>query len=356
MSTDATLYDQPLANQSNVPVLAQVQKATKHALSIGAIDQQTISQWQAELTLDFKSTARGSVLKNSHHKGPLYVQKAFYPEGKHLAHVYILHPPGGLVSGDNLSIQANAGTDSKVLLTTPGAGRVYKARSDRSLQQQKVRLNVNTGASIEWLPLETILYPNANARLDTIITLEQGAHFIGWDICCLGLPTNSQGFENGSLQQCLQIEVAGKLCLRERIQLNDTNRDVFTQSIGFANRSVNAMMVAGPFSDDEALETLIEKLRLYSKNTAMSAIQGVSSSLYISQTSDTAKFTDDPLNPPAPEAIKPLCSVSVNGAFLLVRYLGDDSEQARMLFTQCWQEIRPHLLGIAACPPRIWAT
>jgi len=27
-----------------------------------------------------------------------------------------------------------------------------------------------------------------------------------------------------------------------------------------------------------------------------------------------------------------------------------------MLFTQCWQEIRPHLLGIAACPPRIWAT
>ena len=45
-----------------------------------------------------------------------------------------------------------------------------------------------------------------------------------------------------------------------------------------------------------------------------------------------------------------------SGDFLLIRYLGHSSEQARKLFTRCWGVIRPELLGIPHCTPRIWAT
>ena len=96
------------------------------------------SSWRASLSLGFRRTERGSRLVRSEHNGPLYVQKPFYPEGPDCAHVYLLHPPGGMVSGDFLTISAHAEAQSHALITTPGAGRVYRARSDGLLQQQQV--------------------------------------------------------------------------------------------------------------------------------------------------------------------------------------------------------------------------
>lgn len=45
----------------------------------------------------------------------------------------------------------------------------------------------------------------------------------------------------------------------------------------------------------------------------------------------------------------------MNG-LLLVRYLGDSTEYARMCFTHIWQLIRPSVLNLPACLPRIWNT
>ena len=93
--------------------------------------QYSAGRWQAELSLGLAKTARGTVLKTCSHRGPLYVQKAFYPEGRELAHLYLLHPPGGMVSGDDLQINVNMAEGAQALITTPGAGRVYRARPDR---------------------------------------------------------------------------------------------------------------------------------------------------------------------------------------------------------------------------------
>ena len=87
------------------------------------------SRWQAELALGFAATKRGVVLQHCRHQGPLYVQKPFYPEGRQLPHVYLLHPPGGLVSGDKLQINVAMARDTQALISTPGAGRVYRARA-----------------------------------------------------------------------------------------------------------------------------------------------------------------------------------------------------------------------------------
>ena len=55
--------------------------------------------WSAELELGFAVVAGRTALVHNRHVGPLTVQRPFYPEGE-LAHVYLLHPPGGIVAGD----------------------------------------------------------------------------------------------------------------------------------------------------------------------------------------------------------------------------------------------------------------
>ncbi|WP_286238757.1 urease accessory protein UreD [Neptuniibacter halophilus] len=278
------------------------------------------SSWQAELTLGLSRTARGTVLKRSEHRGPLYVQKPFYPEGRELAHLYLLHPPGGMVSGDDLQIRVNTDSDAHALITTPGAGRVYRARPDRSLQKQCIQLQVAENSSLEWLPLENIIFPDANTELQMQIDLAENSQLIAWDITCFGLPASQQPFDRGEVRQSLQLFQGGRLKLREKLNLNPQHNSLMQSRAGLAGQAVNGLMLAGPFFSEECVTELIASLR------------------------------------EACASESALAAVSLNGEFLQIRYLGACSEQARLLFTRCWKLIRPQLLQRDGCEPRIWAT
>lgn len=284
------------------------------------------SRWHASLALSFAQTSRGCRLMHSAHQGPLYVQKPFYPEGADLAHVYLLHPPGGLVSGDKLSIDIQLAADARVLVTTPGAGRVYRARSDRTLQQQRTTLVLGAGAVMEYLPQETIVYPSASARLDTRIEMAPGSQFIGWEICCLGLPASDLRFSEGELSQRLSIFAGNKPVLIERLELNNHNREVYESAVGLRGQPVTALLVAGRLSaeqnSDVCLQPLLESLR-----ALIAAYQSTS-----------------------------LCGISVINGFVTARYLGGNADEAKRMFISLWQLLRPLLTAREACAPRIWAT
>ncbi len=84
--------------------------------------------WQARLDLTFSERAGRSVLSSLDFYGPLRVQNLFYPEkagpsGILPCHCYLLHPPGGLVSGDALSFRVNAGANTQLLPPPPTAGK-----------------------------------------------------------------------------------------------------------------------------------------------------------------------------------------------------------------------------------------
>ena len=61
--------------------------------------------WKAKLYLKFIEENNKTILNKRSHQGPLQVQKAFYPEASGACHVYILHPPGGVVGGDSFDVK-----------------------------------------------------------------------------------------------------------------------------------------------------------------------------------------------------------------------------------------------------------
>ena len=290
------------------------------------------ASWHASLRLSFAKRQRGVRLVRAEHEGPLYVQKAFYPEGPECAHCYLLHPPGGLVTGDQLSITVQAESGSHALITTPGAGRVYKAREQSGVQTQSIHLKVEEHACLEWLPLETILFPNAQARLHTRIDLAERAKVITWDITCFGLPANGIEFSQGSVQQSLQIWSQGRIQLNERLvmdlnqaQSSGSSRSLLRANAGFRAKPVHGLLIAGPFEQNDAhIGALLNELR-------------------------ALRPAGDPPN----EAL--VCVTQV-GAFLSVRYLGWCTNAARLYFTEVWRYVRPALMAREAQAPRIWAT
>src|SRR5271157_4418922 len=134
--------------------------------------------WQARLELEFRCDSSRTVLARRRHFGPLLVQRAFYPEPPPACHVYIIHPPGGVVSGDELEVDVDVKADAHAVLTSPAAGKFYR-RGEESVARLSHVLRVDSGV-LEWLPQENIFYPEAAVELRTIVHLSPAARFIGW--------------------------------------------------------------------------------------------------------------------------------------------------------------------------------
>src|SRR3954467_765903 len=111
--------------------------------------------WHARLKLD-STLESGRTVARFAHDGPLRILQSIYPEGDAVCHNVLVHPPGGLVAGDTLQVQATAAAGAHGLVTTPGASRFY--RSDGEPAVQDVRLRLAADARLEWLPLEALYY------------------------------------------------------------------------------------------------------------------------------------------------------------------------------------------------------
>src|SRR5580765_6083218 len=79
--------------------------------------------WQAELALRFAHRGARTVLASRHQRGPLMVQRPFYPEADGVCHTYVLHPPAGIVGGDQLNLSVTLEAGAHALITTPAATR-----------------------------------------------------------------------------------------------------------------------------------------------------------------------------------------------------------------------------------------
>ncbi len=191
------------------------------------------SSWQA--TLDVTLTADGLRTRSDHrHQGPLRVLKTLFPEGDRIAHLVLVHPPGGIVGGDALRINISAGPDTHGVFTTPGATRFY--RNHGVTASQALHVSVADKARLEWLPLENIVHDGAWASNNASFTLAPAASMIGWDLTCLGLPASAGLFEEGQWAQ--HLEVQGLWLERSTIKAGDTR--LLHSRLGLAGRPVVA--------------------------------------------------------------------------------------------------------------------
>ena len=116
---------------------------------VPASASQTRSHWQACLTVGFANDRGTTRMVERSHVGPLRIQKPLYPEGPQVCHAIIVHPLGGVVGGDQLTVHAAVGTASHALIATPGAAKWYKANGHVS--RQEVRLTVGADAHVDRL-------------------------------------------------------------------------------------------------------------------------------------------------------------------------------------------------------------
>jgi urease accessory protein len=266
--------------------------------------------WHAELELAYARFGDTSRPVLRRHKGPLRVQKHLYAEGPEVCQHIIVHPPGGIAGGDRLEISASVERDAWAQITSPGAAKWYRAAGPA---YQQLKLRVAAGATLEWLPQETIIFSAAQAELSTAIDLEGDARLFYWDVVALGRPASGERFDLGHFQAHLDIRRDGQLLWHERQRIVGAD-GLLDSPIGLDGQPVFAtLLVTGEIESD-----LLERCR-----SLPHPVRG--------------DLTQLP-------------------GLLVARCLASEALLARGWLIDVWRLLRPVLLGREVVPPRIWNT
>lgn len=272
--------------------------------------------WHARLSLDYQRHGERTVLQHSH-DGPLRIFKSLYPEGDAVCHNVIVHPPGGLVGGDVLDVDVHVAAGAQALLSTPGATRFYA--SDEAFATQQVRLQLEAGARLEWLPLETIAYPGCRAENRWSATLAEGAELIAWDVTALGLPGAAQPYERGEFRQ--RLEIPG--CWLEQARIAADDRRLLDSPLGLGGHRCLGTLVfaAGGALARERREQLLERVREALRQAPAEVVAG---------------------------------ATCPNDRVLAVRAVAPLVEPLMACLQGVWAALRPAAWGLPGTPPRIW--
>ncbi|MEO5688123.1 MAG: urease accessory protein UreD [Burkholderiaceae bacterium] len=276
--------------------------------------------WHARLTLDYRAEpATAGTRADFRHDGPLRVLKTLFPEGPEVCHTVVVHPPGGLVGGDTLSVDLALGDGAHALVTTPGATRFYRSGGTRAAQT--INAKVAAGGRLEWLPLETLVHSGAHADNRMTFELAPGAEMFGWDCLALGLPAADAPFIAGDYRHDIAV---GPRWL-ERGRTSATDAALLDGPCGWAgHRALGTLwFAAGSALDDARRELLLDTARAIYGAHSLAATAGATA--------------------PQPDVV-------------VLRVLAARVEPIHDLLASVWRAWRPLAWGRVACTPRVWRT
>jgi urease accessory protein len=271
--------------------------------------------WLARLKLGFSGAGGRTRVVRREHEGPLRIQRPFYPEEDGTCHVYLLHPPGGVVGGDQLRLEARAEGQAHTVITNPAATKLY--RSGGGVAHVRQELRVVEGSFLEWLPQETIAFQGAEAKLETVVELDQTSQFVGWEVLCLGRPAAREEFERGNVSQRFEVWRDGTPIYLDRSELGErspTRRAAW----GLDGAAVLGTMIVA--SSHAGILNVVRQSLLSSKPDPHQGHLG---------------------------------ATGLDGV-TLVRYVGPSVPACWSAFVSVWCATRPMLSGTSASAPRIW--
>lgn len=273
--------------------------------------------WRGSLVLDYRQRDGRTTVRDRHH-GPLRVLRALHPEGC-VCHSVLVHPPGGMVGGDELTISIALREGAHALVTTPGATRFYRSAGGEA--SQSLDVIAEKDSRLEWLPLETIAYSGCLATSRLRFDLAPSAEMIGWDVVALGLPASARPFEAGRLTQT--IELPGRWL--EHGVIGAADKRLLDSPLGWAGRRVLATMwfASGGVLAGARRDALLAAARAEIDIDRLRASAGA-----------TGPHVD----------------------VVVVRALAERVEPAMALLQRIWRAWRPIAWGLPGTPPRIWST
>lgn len=157
----------------------------------------------------------------------------------------LVNTAGGIACGDRFTIGIEARTGAAITVATPAAEKVY--RSDGPVAELAVSLNVHSGARLDWLPQETLLFDEARLvrRLDA--TIDEDAHLTLFEAIVFGREARAEHITNGLFEDRWRIRRGRHLVYADTLRLDGPIADLLKRpGVGNGARAFATLIHVSP--------------------------------------------------------------------------------------------------------------
>jgi urease accessory protein len=231
-----------------------------------------------------------------------------------LALAVLLTTSGGLAGGDSVHLSIGAEPDVQAVVTTQAAEKVYRSLGPETCVE--IALTIGSGAWLEWLPQETILFDRARLRRRTTAEIDRDGRLLAAEMIVFGRTARGERMSGGLLHDCWTIRVGGRLRWVDALRLDGDIAHRLDAPAGFDGATAIATAIyVGP--DASTLLPLARALALDSDSRA---------------------------------------GATLVGGILLARFIGADARVLRGDLATYIAELRRAAAGLPARVPRLWQT
>lgn len=236
------------------------------------------------------------------------------PEPGDVFQAVMLTTSGGLAGGDRIAASIAAGENTRALVTTQAAEKVYRALAENTVFS--VDISAGAGAWLEWLPQETILFDGARFRRETRISLVADAQLLAAEIVVFGRAARGERLTAGHYLDRWRVERDGRLVWRDAVGWDGDPAIALGHPAGFGGAGAMAtVVVASPRSS---------QLRAMSSQTVAKS--------------------------------RCRAGVTIVNGLLVARFLADTAQTLRSDLAQLWCTLRAEAGNLPPVLPRTWYT
>ena len=223
-----------------------------------------------EIRASFAATDGRTSVANVYETGGLRLR---FPKVERGCEGVIVNTGGGVAGGDTATYDFLAEAGANVTLTTQSAEKIYRAQSDAA--EINVSLRVREGASLEWLPQETIMFAGAKLkrRLDVDIAADASLTLV--EAMVFGRLAMGELSIEGSMHDRWRIRRDQKLVFAEEFRLDgEIGETLGRPAIGRGGRATALMLYIAPGAEG-MLELMRETLHEAPCECGVSAWNGM---------------------------------------------------------------------------------
>jgi len=131
----------------------------------------------------------------------------------------LINTAGGLTGGDRFSWEVDVAAGARCRVITQACEKIYRSTGDAA--HIGVKLAVAAGASLEWLPQETILFEGSNLRRDYDASIEPGGRLLAVEAVILGRSAMGETDIRARLHDRWRVKWGKRLIFADDLRLDD---------------------------------------------------------------------------------------------------------------------------------------
>lgn len=219
--------------------------------------------------VSFKTRLTGTMLDGLYQQG---CSKVRFPRKRDgIPEAILMNTAGGLADGDSLNIEFRWRSNTRAVVTTQAAERVYRAASSDAARVT-TRLRVDAGAVAAWIPQETIIFNGSRLARSLEIDLSSSGRLLALESLVFGRRAMGETVSRGLVSDRWRVRIGTRLAFADHFLLDNAITGPIDNALASAPvangaHCIATLLVVGP--DCDRIVTAARKTKVESSSESL---------------------------------------------------------------------------------------